>query len=156
MGIDLRLLKRFCSKIQFGSLDECWLWTASTNHGYGQIFVAIDGRRTVQRAHRIAYQAWVGSIPANLELDHLCGQKRCVNPAHLEAVTHRENLRRAGGNGLNRLTHCKWGHEFTDSNTYIYKKKDGGTMRQCRTCHNEITSGRRKRLIGNAGWQVTE
>jgi hypothetical protein len=70
---------------------ECWIWTGTTDrHGYGR--VRPDGRST--GAHRWSYEATVGPIPEGLELDHLCNNPPCVNPAHLEPVTHAENMRR--------------------------------------------------------------
>jgi len=89
--------------------------------------------------HRFSYQLFKGDIPMNLELDHLCRNKLCVNPDHLEAVTHRENVLR--GNGLAskqaKQTHCKRGHEFNQENTAIYQGK-----RECRIC---LRIGQRKR-----------
>lgn len=69
----------------------CWLWTASlSTNGYGQF---TPYGRTVP-AHRFSYETFVGPIPPRLEIDHLCGVRRCVNPDHLEPVTHHENMRR--------------------------------------------------------------
>ena len=71
---------------------NCLLWMGHCNHaGYG-VF-KVDNRS--RGAHRVAYEEWVGHIPQGLEIDHLCGVRNCIAPAHLEAVTHRENLRRA-------------------------------------------------------------
>jgi hypothetical protein len=82
--------ERFVSKVQFG--PGCWVWTGQVNtSGYGH-FRRVDGRTV--KAHRFAYEATYGPIPAGLTLDHLCGRPRCVRPTHLEAVTAAENLRR--------------------------------------------------------------
>lgn len=71
--------------------EDCWLWTGSrTTKGYGHLLV--DGRFT--QAHRLAYELEVGPIASGLVIDHLCRVRHCVNPAHLEPVTNRENLRR--------------------------------------------------------------
>jgi hypothetical protein len=89
----------------------CWLWTGPVDRrGYG---------RTLQtQAHRLAYELFIGPLSADLEVDHLCRNKLCVNPDHLEAVTHRENVLR--GNAPSaiyaRQTHCRRGHPFDGDN----------------------------------------
>lgn len=103
----------------------CWVWTGWCDpNGYGQFF---DGARVVG-AHRFAYELWVGPIPAELVLDHLCRNPSCVNPAHLEAVTRSENALRGYWGALK--TECVNGHAFTESTT-------GHTARghrYCRVC----------------------
>lgn len=85
------VLKRFYETIEQGT-NGCWLWTGVRDwHGYGQL--TVGGKRT--RAHRYIYEAVVGKIPDGLQIDHLCFNKACVNPKHLEAVTNRENISRA-------------------------------------------------------------
>lgn len=90
------LLERTVNRIVFGHPMECWLWTGGANaDGYGVVRAGrIDGRGVFALAHRVIYEAVHGTIPEHLELDHLCEVKRCCNPAHLEAVTHAENMRR--------------------------------------------------------------
>ena len=90
--------------------------------GYG-LFSIRDKR---QSAHSLAYQRWVGPIPDGMQIDHLCNVRMCVNPAHLEAVTQRENLRR----GAERRTHCRRGHPFVEDNIHV----DGLGRRSCLTC----------------------
>lgn len=112
---------RFWAKVAIG--DGCWEWTARREpKGYGRFH---DGARRVM-AHRFAYELLVGSIPDGLELDHLCLNTSCVNPAHLEAVTGEENRRRQHS----RLTECKRGHQFDAANTI--HRADG--RRRCRAC----------------------
>lgn len=125
-------LPRFWRKIRLElvhpELGPCWVWTAYTEpRGYGRFGI---GRKVV-RAYRYSYQVYRGPIPEGLEPDHLCQNKPCVNPWHLELVTHKENLRRgplSTNQNVNK-THCKRGHEFTEKNTRIYQGK-----RNCRSC----------------------
>lgn len=131
-------MERFWEKVdQSGGPEACWPWMAYVKGtGYGQFWY--EGRD--QHAHRVAYQLVVGPIPEGAEIDHVrargCTRKDCVNPAHLEAVTHRENtLRSDAPVAANaRKTHCEQGHEFTPENTYVVK---GRYQRQCRTCKRE-------------------
>lgn len=101
-----------------------------------------ESQGKTRRAHRVAYEVFVGPIPAGLHLDHLCHtrdlgcpggpsclHRRCINPHHLEPVTIQENTLR-GGNS--RKTHCAQGHKFTDANTYV----DNRGRRTCRACNN--------------------
>lgn len=106
----------------------CWVWTAVKNKaGYGMF--KYDKLRS---AHRVSYMHFVGPIPEGMVIDHLCRNRSCVNPEHLEAVTATTNWERGFGPALiNReKTHCKHGHEFTPENTI--PNSSGG--RQCRTC----------------------
>jgi hypothetical protein len=105
--------------------DGCWRWLGSCDkHGYGK-FSPTHGRSGVL-AHRHVYELLIGPIPADFDLDHLCRVITCVNPDHLEPVTHAENMRRR----YEPQTHCKrGGHEFTPENTYT-----GQGRRACRAC----------------------
>ena len=126
---------RFWTKVDRGTDDECWLWLGTKGlNGYG-IF-AHEGRRT--GAHRYAYELLIGPISDGLTIDHLCRVRACVNPKHLEPVTHLENVRR-GGNAAK--THCKHGHLFDEANTGLSKKG-----RYCRECHRLTEARRRERL----------
>lgn len=125
--------------------SECWLWYGSTDKdGYGTKSGTFNGTRTSKRAHRIAYEAFVGKIPEGMQLDHLCNNPPCVNPSHLITATSRENVLRSGKSraGINaRRTHCVNGHEFTKSNTYFRPKSDGKIWRTCRECSKLRTKG---------------
>lgn len=83
---------RFWEKVDRRGEDDCWLWTGALQKGYGHM-LGVRGKSL--RAHRVAYELLVGRIPDGCELDHLCRNPKCVNPAHLEPVSHAENIRRA-------------------------------------------------------------
>ncbi|MFG2773743.1 HNH endonuclease signature motif containing protein [Streptomyces sp. NPDC048350] len=122
------LTDRFLDKIAPGPLG-CWDWTAHVKpNGYGQFKIA--GRP--QYAHRVAYELTRGRIPRGLVIDHLCRRRHCVNPDHLEVVSHRTNIRRGISPAARRArqTHCTRGHRFNRANTYL---APNGT-RHCRPC----------------------
>ena len=130
-----RILSRVTTEDR-GHDTPCWVSDrAKTTRGpYTKI--GVSGRTLL--THRAAYEAWVGPIPDGLQLDHLCRVTLCCNPDHLEPVTCRENLLR--GDTLTAAeaaqTHCRNGHEFTPTNTYVRPDRAGRT-RGCRTCRTE-------------------
>lgn len=164
-GVTAADLERLRSKVKVSPDSGCWEWTGRPAHnGYGRI--GWQGRYIA--AHRVMWQLLRGPIPDGLELDHLCHNRdkscpggrtcrhrRCVNPDHLEPVTHRENMQRAPVTVLNELrgpgvadaaaanrakTHCPKKHEYTEANTLNYRGR-----RYCRACSRDRTARRRNR-----------
>ena len=150
----------FWAKVRRGDPGECWPWTGSISpDGYGRFVTAGE-----QMAHRFSYRLAHGSIPADAELDHLCHtgstacgggkscpHRRCVNPAHLEPVTHAENAdrtplpirqRRATVRAAAQRakTHCPRGHVYDEANTYIDKRG----CRNCRACRREAARAKKQ------------
>ena len=127
--------ERFLSKVMPEPNSGCWLWVGTVNdRGYGTFW---NGKKTY-RAHRFSYEMHIGPIKEGLEIDHLCRIKTCVNPDHLEAVTHRENVLRgnAGQEFAEKQrskTHCPQGHPYSGNNLYINPLGHRG----CRICKKD-------------------
>lgn len=126
--------ERFWEKVN--KTDSCWVWTAGANSGYGCFY--LTGGRKSTPAHRWAYEKIVDTIPEDLVLDHLCRNRLCVNPEHLEPVTHKENILRGEGLAAKeaKQTHCKYGHSLDDA--YILS----GERRDCRICRKQRNAAR--------------
>jgi hypothetical protein len=111
---------------KFKTTDGCWPWTAAKVHnGYGVFWL----NNRLNYAHRVVYEWLVGPIPPGLEIDHLCRNRGCVRPSHLEPVTHQENDRR-GAAARPKKPNCLRGHAYSD-----YGFIDTQGHRQCRLCH---------------------
>jgi HNH endonuclease len=128
------------------ALDEagCWLWTKAvfTQTGYAETW---DGIRP-RTGHRYAYETIVGPVPEGLVLDHLCNVRRCVNPAHLEPVTQRENLRRAGLFDFKPFREECSVHGPDFIRIQVAKDRPRGYRAVCRECLNVNQRNRRARL----------
>ena len=121
-------LNRFMSKVHKDG--ECWIFTSLDVHGYGQLRIQYNTRK----AHRLAFEHWIGPIPANHDVHHVCGNPACVNPDHLEAVESAKHVRFSTGPHRRSKTHCKRGHEYTPENTGLHKRPSGRVDRYCLTC----------------------
>jgi len=127
---------RFWSKVE--RTDTCWNWKGLLDNGYGMFSLTHDKK---VRAHRFSYQIMVCEIPEDKVIDHLCRNRACVNPEHMEVVTLKENILRGEGiTAVNaKKTHCIRGHEYTPENT-IKQNKNG---RKCRECTRANQRNRR-------------
>lgn len=137
--VDLAIVRDdFWSKVEVNGDGQCWPWLGFTNNrGYGYCHIKGNKKRG---AHRISYRLCKGELSENQVIDHLCRNPICVNPAHLEAVSNRENTIR-GVAGEHRkteranATHCNKGHDLTAEN--IRLRKDGA--KDCLACYKQWT-----------------
>ena len=132
---------RFWAKVE--KTETCWLWTGARtgpgrDYGHFRVGRKADLTQRMIRAHVWAFESVNGAVPEGLELDHLCRNRRCVRPEHLEAVTHRENcLRGVSPTAVRaRQLHCIHGHPFDLLNTY----KTSQGYRRCRACHRIVVA----------------
>ena len=121
-------------------MEDCWIWKgAISTHGYG--LVARKKYAKHQYAHRIAYVIHIGPVPDGHDIHHSCGNKACVNPEHLEALTHADHARL---NPRASQMACKYGHDWHDPYN-VYRTKCG--HRYCGQCHRERQNTRRARPL---------
>lgn len=117
-------IQRFFAKIDF--TEDCWIWQASLDSkGYAQF--TYKGKN--KRGHRVAFELMKGGLIGGMDLDHLCRNRACVKPEHLEQVTRSTNLRR-GELWQSKKTHCPKGHSYD----YI----DNRGARRCKPCLKEL------------------
>lgn len=134
---------RWLEKVAVSDLASCWLWQGLVDQdGYGKFQYPTDNGQVHIRAHRWAYQHFIGSIPTGLHVLHICDTPSCVNPNHLWLGTNQDNVddRQVKGRGvkvwgepLNRLRqdNCKRGHPLSGSNLGINPKTG---WRRCKRC----------------------
>lgn len=135
--------RRILSKVTVTDAD-CWEWGGYLDEkGYGRLVV----KKTTAYAHRVLWELERGPVPDGRELDHLCRNPACVNPDHLEPVTHQENIRRGVGPTAENAakTHCKYGHPFDAENTILRPDRPG--TRECRACHRRDCNKARSRRV---------
>ena len=138
-------------------LDGCWLWQGTVGiGGYGRFKASLPGVSSEYRPHRLSYILFIGDIPTGLVIDHLCEEKLCVNPFHLEAVSNAENVRRYFANKAWRESiggekpwprgYCTRGHLYSEDNTAYYGMQKKKTCKKCNVI--QVTEWkRRKRTI---------
>ena len=138
------IMRRFLERTERQG-NGCLFWTGSlTNGGYGRFW--IPNFKTTVLAHRWKWEETHGIVPKGLELDHLCRNRLCVEPTHLEAVTRRTNVLRSNSPCAKQAqrTHCPLGHPYDESNTLRWQGH-----RSCRLCHNtRVKERNRRRKIG--------
>jgi hypothetical protein len=141
------LRDRFWTKVNKSGLvnpilgTSCWEWLGYKNpKGYGKVNLSRveckDSKKRLKLAHRIAYAFTVGLIPDDMTIDHLCKNRSCVNPSHMEVVTRGENVLRGdtvSARNKNK-THCPKGHEYLHSNIYWHGRSNGNVGRECKIC----------------------
>lgn len=134
------LEQRFWRRVAIRFDSGCWEWQGQRfPHGYGRLARKEGGTEYV---HRIAYLLTHSYLPEGFDIDHLCRNRACCNPAHLEAVRHRENMMRGDTLPARQVTrtHCPRGHEYSEANTYHHEGH-----RYCRACNNECRKRRTAR-----------
>lgn len=147
------ILEFVLPRIEIDIETGCWNWKLSTTNGYAQgtIGSELDGsRRHLHSIHRELYEELFGVIPGDLQLDHLCRNRRCVLYRHLEVVTNKENVLRGNSPAAQhaKQTHCKNGHELKPENLYKETNYYGGKIRRCRICVRQRQNEARRKKRG--------
>lgn len=124
------IVERIRTRITHDPVTDCWNWTGGVaGQGYGTVYD--HTRQGKVYVHRAMYERFIGPIPPGLTIDHLCKNKRCANPAHMEVVTRGENARRgSGADWQRRKTTCPRGHAYD-----AVRKGHGILSRFCRRCY---------------------
>ena len=125
-------------RYQIDAFTGCW------NFGQGKserLRLSLDGAQL--RPYRVAYALLVGPIPPGFHVHHKCGNPRCINPDHLQAVLPGDHAR-LHAEFANKATHCKRGHPWDEKNTYPYVNRNGQVRRKCRACNAELENERQR------------
>ena len=123
------------TKVRKEKVGPCWISNQKRR------YPSVSFYGSSESAHRAVYTLYIGEIPEGFHIDHLCGNTICYNPAHLEAVTVRENVRRSD-NGELKKTHCPRGHSYSGDNLWVSSQG----YRQCRKCWSVVRKERRRKL----------
>jgi hypothetical protein len=138
------LVERLWLRLEVEPTTQCWIWARHKAGGYGRI--RFQGR--MESVHRVVWWLLRGPLPEDLEPDHLCRNKACANPDHLDFVTHRTNVQRGeAGKFKSGRTHCKWGHPFDKENTRI-RANGGRACKECMRKRARDAATRARRLAG--------
>lgn len=131
-----RVARPLTEKYTINKDSGCWEWIKSTRGGYGLMY---EDSKNIQ-AHVYFYEKYIGKVLPGYVVHHLCRNRKCVNPIHLEMRTQQDNIIYGNGVAAKRAaqTHCNKGHEFTPENTYLTKQN----CRVCLTCNRERNRGR--------------
>jgi HNH endonuclease len=127
-----KIKKRLVKSLPGYAGSPCWEWTGGKTDGYGRIW---DGKK-MRPVHRVVYEFFRGKISGELVLDHLCRNRACCNPDHLQLVTNKENILRGNGSPAqnSKKTHCPKGHPLSGDNlSFLSSKK----QRRCVQCHRD-------------------
>lgn len=139
--------ERVWAKVAAPDKNGCWLWLGEVSrHGYGVARKTVSGQRHFHFAHRVTFQLVRYAPDPTLPLDHLCRVHACVNPWHLEEVTTQTNILRGVSLSARRArqTHCAYGHEFTEENTYVRAGRGGRTCRACARRRDALRADRKR------------
>ena len=156
------VFQRFLAKIAVSETlswggTPCWIWSGKPNRkGYGNLLMSPGMMPRSKSAHRLSHEIFKGEIPSGLQTDHLCRNRICVNPDHLEAVTSRVNHTRGLGpiilaNRQRSKTHCPQGHEYSPKNTWLTRRGH----RACKACKLRCKTAWRKRRKVELSQQVS-
>lgn len=131
------MTERFWSHVDLSDINSCWDWVGAKINGYG-VFI-VDNK--LCRSHRVVYEMMIGHLDDNLVIDHLCENRLCVNPFHLEQVTSGENVRRAINNRNGGEFLCRNGHDYSGDNLcYSTVYKNGRQQKYCGECNRNNVS----------------